>query len=194
MLLKDRHIDRHIVVFESDDWGSIRMPSSDIMKRLQAKGILFRDVSGYDLIDSLASNDDLEMLMEVLSSVKDGNGKPAKLTLNCVTANPNFEKIRESNFQKYFYEPFTETLKRYPCHERSFALWKEGMTHGVFQPQFHGREHLNPQKWPYSCHHILRLGWLYLLLIYNFVYEFDANTYKLPGLTKLNKKKHTTFQ
>ena len=85
--------------------------------------------------------------MEVLSSVKDARDKPARMTLNCCVANPDFSKIRESGFQEYFYEPFTETLKRYPHHDRSFDLWLEGMAHGVFRPQFHGREHLNFQKW-----------------------------------------------
>src|ERR1039458_10679189 len=52
-----------------------------------------------------------------------------------------------SDFQEYYYEPFTETLKRYPNHERVFDLYKEGMKHKVFHPQFHGREHLNVSRW-----------------------------------------------
>ena len=147
MLLQDQKIDRHVVVFESDDWGSIRMPSLEVLRRLQAQGARVPLPQSYDSLDTLASNDDLELLMEVLSSVKDGNGRPARITLNCCVANPDFAKIRESGFQKYFYEPFTETLKHYPHHDRSFALWQEGMAHGVFRPQFHGREHLRPQKW-----------------------------------------------
>lgn len=142
-----RHFKRHIVVLESDDWGAIRMPSKEAFLALKSQGISVGDSYGYDQNDTLASNDDLELLMEVLSSVKDSHGNPVKMTLNCVVANPDFEKIEENEFRQYFYEPITETLKRYPHHDRSFELWIEGIRHKLFQPQFHGREHLNAQMW-----------------------------------------------
>ena len=110
---------RHIVVFESDDWGSIRMPSLEILRLLLDKKVAVNSPDTYDRIDTLASNEDLTRLIEVLSSVKDANGNPAILTMNCVTANPDFEKIKESGFQTYYYEKFTDTLKRYPHHDRS---------------------------------------------------------------------------
>lgn len=141
------HTKRHIVVFESDDWGSVRMPSLETFDYLNNHGVSISDKYGYDTNDTLASNDDLELLADALLSVKDSKGNPAKITFNCCVANPDFEKIKESNFQQYFYEPFTETLKRYPNHDRSFELWKEGIRHKVFQPQFHGREHLNVPMW-----------------------------------------------
>lgn len=145
--LKGYHTKRHIVVFESDDWGSIRMPSIDTLNSLKKQGVQISDKGGYNTCDTLASNDDLELLMDTLTSVKDSHGNPAKITFNCCVANPDFEKIRESDFQEYFYEPFTETLKRYPHHDRSFELWIEGIKNNVFKPQFHGREHLNAQMW-----------------------------------------------
>lgn len=141
------HTNRHIVVFESDDWGAIRMPSLKAYKALKSEGVKVGDGFGYDQNDTLASNDDLELLMDALSSVKDSKGNPAKLTMNCVVANPDFQKIKEGGFHEYYYEPITETMKRYPHHDRSFVLWKEGMSHNVFQPQFHGREHLNARMW-----------------------------------------------
>ena len=141
------HTKQHIVVFESDDWGAIRMPSLEAFHFLRDQGVLLSDKSGYNVCDTLASNDDLELLMETLSSVKDNNGNPAKITFNCCVANPDFQKIRENDFQVYYNEPFTETLKRYPHHDRSFELWKEGMKNNLFQVQFHGREHLNAQMW-----------------------------------------------
>lgn len=137
----------HIVIIESDDWGSIRIPSVRAFEELKAKGYHFFDHNGYDLYDTLASNTDLEALIDALNCVKDSNGNAAKLTMNCVVTNPDFEKIRQSGFQEYHYELFTETLKRYHHHDRSFSLWQEGMRQGVLHPQFHGREHLNPQMW-----------------------------------------------
>lgn len=139
--------DRKIVVIESDDWGSIRMPSVEVLHHLLKKGVKLRPEMGYDRYDTLASNQDLEMLIEVLSSVSDMNGNPAKITLNYIMANPDFDKIKESGFTEYHYELFTETLKRYPNHNKSFDLVKEGTKQKMFQPQFHGREHLNIQMW-----------------------------------------------
>ncbi|MBR1461779.1 MAG: hypothetical protein IJ604_00145 [Prevotella sp.] len=123
------------------------MPSPQILQELKTKGYQYADHIGYDRYDTLASNTDLEVLIEALSSVKDCKGNSAKLTMNCVVANPDFDKIRQTGFQEYHYELFTETLKRCTHHDRSFALWLEGMKQGVLHPQFHGREHLNPQMW-----------------------------------------------
>ncbi len=137
---------RKIVVLESDDWGSIRMPSKEVYAKLLKAGIRVDQLS-YTRYDSLASEEDLSALFEVLSSVKDKNNNPAVFTANTIMANPDFDKIQEVDFQHYVYEPFTETLKRYPRHGKSFELWKEGMEKKLFVPQFHGREHLNVTRW-----------------------------------------------
>jgi len=140
------HTRRKIVVLESDDWGSIRMPSRYIYNLLIHRGIRV-DLDPYCRYDSLATTEDLEALFELLSTIKDKNGNPAVLTANTVTANPDFDKIRKSGFNNYYFEPFTETLKRNKETENSFILWEQGMKAGIFHPQFHGREHLNVKKW-----------------------------------------------
>lgn len=140
------HTNRKIVVLESDDWGSIRMPSREVYEEFLRKGIAV-DKDPYCRYDSLATADDLSALFDVLTSVKDKNGRHAVLTANSVVANPIFEKIKDSGFKEYFYEPFTETLKRSPKHDGAFELWKQGMSADIFHPQFHGREHLNVKKW-----------------------------------------------
>lgn len=138
---------RHIIVLESDDWGSIRIPNYLTIERLAAKRIKLCSPYSYDRFDTLASEIDLTSLMEVLNSVCDSNGRPAVITLNTIVANPDFDKIQQSDYRQYFYEPFTETLKRYPHHANSFKYWKEGIEKGLFKPQFHGREHLNSVQW-----------------------------------------------
>ena len=137
---------RKLVVIESDDWGSIRMASNDAYLYFLKKGYSV-DQWPYDRNDALECNEDLEKLFEVLSSVKDINGNYAIITANCVVANPDFIKIKDNYFRKYFYEPFTETLKRYPSHDRVYSLYKEGIQNKIFKPQFHGREHLNVISW-----------------------------------------------
>lgn len=143
---------KKIVVFESDDWGSIRTSSVEAVNRLIAKGIDFTslDARRYSFNDTLASAEDLSALFDVLSSVKDCNNHPAIFTAVSLVANPDFNAIRKSGFQQYFYEPFTETLKRYPGCENSFKLWGQGINAGFFIPQFHGREHLNITAWMHA--------------------------------------------
>lgn len=137
---------RHLVVIESDDWGAIRMPSKEVYEQFLKEGIRV-DNDPYCRYDSLATKEDLEVLFEALQSVKDKNGKPAVLTADVVVANPDFEKIKESDFKEYYYEPITATMDNSPNHTNVFDTWKTGIDAGIFHPQFHGREHLNVKKW-----------------------------------------------
>ena len=134
-----RSTNRKIVVIESDDWGSIRMSSLEAFKKLLKAGMR-EDRNHYNLYDSLESNRDLECLFETLSNFKDKNGKAPVMTGVNVVANPVFERIKETGYTEYFYEPYTETLKRYPAHDRVYELWKEGIEKRLFVPIFHGRE------------------------------------------------------
>jgi len=143
------HTTRKILVIESDDWGSIRMPSKKTYQKFLDNGIRV-DRDPYCKYDSLASKEDLEALFEVLKKVKDKNGRNAILTANSVVANPDFEKIKKSDFTQYHYEPFTETIKKSPHHDGALELWRQGMSEGIFYPQFHGREHVNIKKWLHS--------------------------------------------
>lgn len=137
---------RHLVVIESDDWGTIRMPSREVYEEFLHRGIHV-DRDAYCRYDNLATKHDLENLFEVLNSVKDKNGHPAVITANTLSANPVFDKIKESNYTQYYFEPFIETLKRSATHEGAWEMWQQGMAEGVFHPQSHGREHLYVKKW-----------------------------------------------
>lgn len=137
---------RRIVVFESDDWGSVRTRSKADFDILLSKG-LEMDRSNFTRFDALESNKDLENLFEVLSKHKDFTGRHPVFTPMCVVANPDFEKIRSADFNEYYFESFTETCKKYPAHDRVVDLWKTGIKERLFVPQLHGREHLNVAKW-----------------------------------------------
>ncbi|MGI6339929.1 MAG: hypothetical protein ACOXZV_11235 [Bacteroidales bacterium] len=140
---------RKLVIFESDDWGSIRMPSVETYKSLQAAGIDLTSDEGvlFNRYDSLATTADLAGLFEVLASVKDSVNRPAVFTPVAVVANPDFRKIKESAYTAYYFEPFTDTLLKNSGCEGSFDLWQEGIRRRLFVPQFHGREHLNVKVW-----------------------------------------------
>jgi hypothetical protein len=133
---------RKIVVIESDDWGSIRMPSKDVYEKCLRSGYPV-DKIAYESYDSLLSRDDIELLFDLLSRYKDNKGNHPVITANCVVANPDFEKIKQDNFRNYYYELITDTFKKYPNHADNYAIWKEGIRSTLFYPQYHAREHLN---------------------------------------------------
>jgi len=137
---------RKIVVFESDDWGSIRVRSNEDTEAMEKEGFSFKNTSFYRY-DSLESNDDLTGLFEILCRHKDKQGNHPIFTLVSNVANPVFDKIEQNGYQMYFWEPFTDTLKRYSAHDKVFMLHKEGITNRLTYPVFHGREHLNVQRW-----------------------------------------------
>ena len=135
-----------IVVIESDDWGSLRMPSREVFDSLKKQGFNFSD-QPYERVDSIATEDDLTALFQVLSKYSDQQGNHPVFTALSVSANPAFETIKESGFEEYHYESLEDTLTRYSKNTNLKSIWEEGIHHKVFSPQFHGREHLNVPRW-----------------------------------------------
>jgi hypothetical protein len=136
---------RKIVVFESDDWGSQRMPSKKYFDALIAKGIRV-DQSKYDSLDSLEKKEDLELLFDVLQQNESDSNSAPKFTFNAVMGNPDYEAIKESQFEKYVFEPFQLSYEKY-YGEDNLPLWKEAMVAGLMKAQFHAKEHLNVALW-----------------------------------------------
>lgn len=137
---------RHIVVIESDDWGSLRMSSNQAFANLQQAGIPVQK-DHYNIYDSLECNEDLEIIFDTLSKFTDKTGRHPVFTGVNVVANPKFEAIKNKGFTEYVWESYTETCKRMPNHDRVYDLWKEGIEKRLMVPIFHGREHLNAQFW-----------------------------------------------
>lgn len=137
---------RKIVVIESDDWGSIRMPSKEVYDDLLAQGIPVHK-SYFTKYDSLESEEDLEVLFKVLRSFKDKNGRHPSITANALVANPDFEAIKESGFKDYHYEKLEQTYLRYYGNIKVFETWKSGIKDRLLYPQFHGREHVGVWEW-----------------------------------------------
>ncbi len=141
--LRGPRLGRKIVVFESDDWGNIRMPNKAMQDELAAKGFPF-EKRHYERVDSIAREDDLEALFSLLHRFEDKNGRHPVITAMTVMANPDFEKIRESEFASYSYRSLKDVLQDYSKGANSiFNLWQEGIKEQVFFPQFHGGEHIN---------------------------------------------------
>lgn len=142
---KQFHTDRKLVVIESDDWGSIRMPSKAVFEKLQLLG----DSPEKDAFlsnDCLESEEDLLPLYDVLCSVSDCKGNHPIFTMNFAMANPDFEKI---DYKKgiYKYEPFYQTYSKYYGKNKVLDILKDGCAKKLILPQLHCREHLNVGRW-----------------------------------------------
>lgn len=139
------HTNRKIVVIESDDWGSIRMPSKEVYSKCLKDGYPV-DKRPYERYDSLENSSDIIALFETLAKIKDCNGNVAVITANYVLANPDFEKIKINKFDNYYYENLESSYDKYGYYN-VVSLIKDGNDSNLFHPQFHGREHFNTHAW-----------------------------------------------
>lgn len=132
---------RKIVVFSIDDYGNVRVDSKKARENMTKAGL--KILNGFDQYDTLENEEDLLMLFESLSSVKDKNGRNAVFTPFAMPSNINFEKVIESGYQEFYHELLPDTLAKLKGYEKVYDLIKEGIARKIFLPQFHGREHLN---------------------------------------------------
>lgn len=138
--------DRKIVVFSVDDYGNVRLDSRQARENMDKAGLKVH--SRFDAFDALETREDLEMLFENLTSVRDRNGRPAVFTPFAVPCNIDFEAMAVDNCSGYRYEMLPTTFEKLSArqpeaYEGAWALWQEGVEKGLLAPQFHGREHFN---------------------------------------------------
>lgn len=144
--LRGNSLPKKFIIFESDDWGSLRIPTKLAYQTFIKKGYLKPD-DPFAQYDTLERQQDLQSLLEVLNTVKDAHGKPAVFTANTIMGNPDFKKIKASNYTHYYYESFKDTLQANESNTATFNLYQTGIRSNLFIPQFHGREHLNVSLW-----------------------------------------------
>lgn len=137
---------RKIIVFSVDDYGNVRLDSKEARANLDAAGL--KIYSRFDNLDTLETKQDLEQLFDVLSSVKDKNGKHAIFTPFALPCNIDFEKMAAEDYREFHYETLPETYRKLAtknpeAYDGAWKLWQEGISKGLMKPQFHGREHLN---------------------------------------------------
>jgi len=137
---------RKLVAIAVDDYGNVRVDSKKAYESIDQKN----PVKGerFDHYDTLETREDLEMLYEVLSSVKDKNGKHAVFTPYALSCNIDFERMREEGYRTYCYELLPSTYEKLSflqpsAYQGAWHLWKEGIGAGLMRPEFHGREHFH---------------------------------------------------
>ncbi|MCU0486178.1 MAG: hypothetical protein MUC85_08730 [Anaerolineales bacterium] len=121
-----------VVIFESDDWGQQNHPNLDLLKRYGEPQVWAQDC--------LETPENLENLFRVLEHQQDRYARPACLTANFITANPDFDRIEQSKFESYYEVPFY-------TNPDLASKWQEGLARQLFFPQYHGRAHMWPKAW-----------------------------------------------
>ena len=135
---------RKLVAISVDDYGNVRLDSKAAKERLEKKGV--QAMGRFDAYDTLATNQDLEMLFETLRQVRDTKGRPAVFTPYALPCNIDFAATTAEG--RYVPESLKKTWSRLESEQPdAYAgirnLWQEGIDEGIFIPQFHGREHFN---------------------------------------------------
>lgn len=143
---RGRGVKGKFLVIESDDWGSIRIPNQKVRDILFEKELISSQDS-FSKFDCLESKDDFTETFKVLSLFQDIKGNPPIITGNVVMANPDFARIKQSEFEEYSWELFTKTYKNYYPNQNVREAMQLGMDKKLFHPQFHAREHLNVIRW-----------------------------------------------
>lgn len=153
---------RKIIVFSVDDYGNVRVDSKAARQRMNLNGLKVH--SRFDAYDTLETKEDIEILFETLTSVKDSKGRHAIFTPFAVPCNIDFEQMAENGYQKYEYELLPQTFRKLSsqqpdAYKGTWKLIQEGIREKVFLPQFHGREHLNlkifEEKLAFNDHDVL---------------------------------------
>lgn len=142
---------RRLVVFDSDDWGAIRMRDRNAFGALARHGLQL-EASAYHRLDCIESGADLEHLFNLLTAFRDHTGRPPVFTFNTILGNPDFDAIKANDFRTYVYEPFLKSYSRYRGEDLQ-AVWQSAIRERILQPQFHGREHVNVDLWMRDLQH-----------------------------------------
>lgn len=137
--------ERKIVVIESDDWGSFRF--KDVETRDKFLSPSDKDKCWMSYNDNFESAEDINELFKVLRSVEDKNKASAKFTFLMNPSNPDFKKIKDANFTTFYRESFLQTLNKRTDGKEILNLYREGLSNGLIEVGFHGREHLNVNLW-----------------------------------------------
>jgi len=134
-----------LLIFESDDWGAIRTPSIQAVESLKFQGSDFSN-SNY-VVDKLENSEDLDLLFNLLLKFKDGKGNSPKFTANFIMFNPDFERIKMDKYDVFHKRTFVDTYIDYYGDDLTWKKIKSGIENKLFTPQFHGREHINVNRW-----------------------------------------------
>ncbi|HQY20137.1 MAG TPA: hypothetical protein PLX80_04740 [Ignavibacteria bacterium] len=123
-----------IIVIESDDWGLERAMNIDSINFLKKK--YSEEKFTRWTFDALETNEDIELLYEVLGSFKSNFEYPPVITANFVTHNVDYDSSDDLKFipiSKGFNKDSEDVRELYKC----------GIENNFIYPQLHGFSHYN---------------------------------------------------
>ena len=138
--LKDKYL-----VLAVDDYGSVVNDSILSQKNIRKT---FELNNRFSEFDGLETTEDIEQLIDVLSCFKDKRDNHPCFSAFCLTGNPDFNKIINSDFEKYFYERLDITIHRLEnIHPKKYKglneIRNQAFKHNFLSAELHGQEHLN---------------------------------------------------
>lgn len=135
---------RHIVVFESDDWGSDRNYSKENYDKLLSLHPEFSP-DGYQKYDIIENNEDIQELKKVLLSITGSDNNPAVFTLNFAMFNLDIEKMKSSKYKELKLVPIDLYYKQKQKNGNVLQEIADGEYKGCFVTELHSREHINSE-------------------------------------------------
>jgi hypothetical protein len=169
---------RQLIVFESDDWGAIRVRDAATLQAMAKMGLRLPR-SAHDHFDCLECRSDLDSLFNVLDANRSRRHAPPTFTFNTVMGNPDFQRIKEDNFSRFSHEGLFQSYLRYQGDDLR-PSWERAIQASLIKPQFHAREHLNVDLWLND----LREGYPETRL------AFDCDFYALTTNTSSSTQRH----
>jgi hypothetical protein len=136
------------VIIESDDWGVARM-FSDQARLDQAKGLTskqFDTTFEAMLTSTLESPKDLERLFAILGRSRGVDGLPAVVTANYVVCSPDYEAMEADGPKRLRWQRIPLLAKGW-LRGDYVEKAKQGVSKGIWQPEYHAFLHMNPFVW-----------------------------------------------
>jgi hypothetical protein len=133
------HVDRPLVVLQSDDWGRVGLRDHEGAEKLRAAGIQIGE-RPYDFY-TLETADDLAALAATLKRHRDAIGRNPCLQMNFILGNLDFAQMAADAFQRIHFLPLAEGLPAGWSRPGLLSAYREGIAQSVFYPALHGTTH-----------------------------------------------------
>lgn len=146
---------RPIVLFQSDDWGRVGLPSLQALETIQAHGIAIGN-SPWDYF-GLETQGDVLALGETLAAFRDRDGVPPCFVTNFILANADLRKMRSEGFQTLRWVSIKDGFPE-PWNEQLVPAYRRNIENKVFFAGLHGFTHFNPRQFLVSLSEVSPRG------------------------------------
>lgn len=131
-----------LIVFQSDDWGTQRIPVGLKISHL------ISETNEFEVYDTLENEVDLEQFRDTICLINNQIVPKFKFTFNVVSGNPDFKKIRNRHYQEFFAQNLNESYEFYGYNKLKLKeQWNLLLDSKFLNFQFHSREHVNYKLW-----------------------------------------------